>query len=76
MQGDKPVIKVEDQPVEIDDLAKKLKAMAKTSNKANVWLDIDDKVPYGTMISIYDQAGEADVTVMLQVPGPPSGKKK
>ncbi len=76
MEGDKPVIKVEDKPVEIDELAKKIKAMARTSNKANIWLDIDDKVPYGTLISIYDQAGEAGVTVMLQVPGPPTAKKK
>lgn len=77
MEGDKPVIRVEDKVVEIDDLAKKLKELAKSSKKANVWLDIDDKVPYGTFISIEDQAGEADVTVLLQVPAlPGSGKKK
>jgi biopolymer transport protein ExbD len=76
MEGDKPVIKVEDKPVEIENLGKKLKDMAKTSKKANVWLDIDNKVPYGTMISIYDQAGEADVTVLLQVDAPAGGKKK
>lgn len=76
MEGDKPVIKVEDQTVELNDLAKKLKAMAKSANKANVWLDIDDKVPYGTYISIVDQAGEADVTVLLQVASPVGGKKK
>jgi biopolymer transport protein ExbD len=76
MEGDKPVIRVEDQVVDIENLAKDLKAKAKSSKKASVWLDIDDKVPYGTYISIVDQAGEADVTVLLQVAAPPGGKKK
>jgi biopolymer transport protein ExbD len=69
VEGDKTVIHVEDKVIELEDLAKTLKALVKKDvSKANVWLDLDDKASYGTYISIVDQAGDAGVSVLLQVP--------
>ncbi len=69
VEGDKTVVRVEDKVVNIDDLAKTLKTMMKKDvSKANVWLDLDDKASYGTYISIVDQAGDAGLGVLLQVP--------
>jgi len=76
MEGDKPVIRIEKDVVEIDDLAKKLKEVKRSSKKAKAWLEIDDKVPYGTYIAIIAEAGEADVSVLLQVEAAPAQKKK
>ncbi len=68
-EGDNIVIKVEDKPIELKELAKKLKELRKgNSKKTSVWLDLDDKVPYGTYISIVDQATDAGADVLLQVP--------
>ncbi len=68
VEGDKTVIRVEDKVIELDDLAKTLKSMVKKdASKTNVWLDLDDKASYGTYISIVDQAGDAGVSVLLQV---------
>jgi biopolymer transport protein ExbD len=76
MEGDKPVILVEDEVVALDDLSKKLKDRSKNAKKTSVWLDADDNVPYGTYISILDQTGDAGVAVLLQVAAPAAGSKK
>jgi biopolymer transport protein ExbD len=68
--GDTTVIQVEDKPIELKELAKKLKELKRgNAKKTSVWLDLDDKVSYGTYISIVDQATDAGADVLLQVPG-------
>ena len=68
-EGDKTVIRVEKEVVELSDLASILKnALKGNAKKTKMWLDVDDKVPYGIYIAIVDQAAEAGIPVLLQVP--------
>lgn len=46
--------------IKLDDLATKLKAMGVTG-KTLVTLNSDDKVPYGTVVSVMDEARQAGV---------------
>jgi biopolymer transport protein ExbD len=79
-EGDKTVIRVEKEVVELADLSATLKKGLKANaKKTSMWLDLDDKVPYGTYIAIIDQAADAGIPVLLQVPAKeglaPKGKQ-
>jgi biopolymer transport protein ExbD len=68
-EGDKSVIRVDKDVVELDNLGATLKKMLKSNTKkTSVWLDIDNKVPYGIYIKIAEEASDAGLPVLLQVP--------
>ena len=47
-------------PVKLDELSAKLKSLGVT-NKTLVTINSDDKVPYGTVVSVMDEARQAGV---------------
>ncbi len=68
-EGDKTVIRVDKEVVDLKELNAMLKKALKANpKKTKMWLDIDDKVPYGTYIAITGEAAEVGIPVLLQVP--------
>lgn len=68
MEGGKPVIRIEDQPVAPEDLVGALRPWVKDQRRTSLWLNISDDVPYDIEIKIRDSAKGAGVErVLLQI---------
>lgn len=59
MEGDKPVIRVEDKVVGLDELEAAFHRATAGTTKTQLLLEEDDDVPYGTIIAIRDAASAA-----------------
>ena len=61
VEDDRPVIKIEERVVNIDDLEKELKEVVQVTGRREMFLDIDPDTPWGVETKIYDAARGADV---------------
>jgi len=55
-EGNYPVIRVEDQVVEMDDLQRELRRFVKSTGKTSLLLEHDNNVTQDTVIQIIDRA--------------------
>jgi biopolymer transport protein ExbD len=69
MENGKPVVSVQDQPVDLDALPAMLRSLVQSSNKRTLLLDHDDLVTQDTVVRIIDAAKGAGVDkIQLQIP--------
>ena len=61
LENNKPVIRVEDEVVNLDDLAGALRRFVKATSKTHVLLDASDDVDWATVIAIHDAAHGAKI---------------
>ncbi len=61
MDGDTPVIKVEEKPVPLDQLRAELSQYVKDTRKTELLIDHSRWVPHGTIIAIQDAAAGAGI---------------
>src|SRR4029077_735600 len=52
LENNKPVIRVEDEAVSLDDLAGALRRYWKATHKTHVLVDADDKLDWGTLAAL------------------------
>jgi biopolymer transport protein ExbD len=64
-ENGKPVIQVEDQPVELKDLPERLSQLVKETHKGELLLKAADDVEWGTFVSIQDAAKGAQIQKIL-----------
>src|SRR5262249_2131390 len=64
-ENGKPVIQVEDKPVELKDLTETLSRLVKETRKGELLLKAEDDVDWGTFVSIQDAAKGANVQKIL-----------
>jgi biopolymer transport protein ExbD len=70
MEDGKPVFKVEDQPVDASQLEGELRKFLVATKKTQLLLQIDDEVPHGVEVSVFDAAKGAGIEkVSLALPG-------
>jgi biopolymer transport protein ExbD len=67
MEGGKPVIYVEDKPVQLENLESTLRQFVRNTARTQLCLSYDDKVPHGTVVAIQDAAKEARLDQVLMV---------
>jgi biopolymer transport protein ExbD len=75
MENKKPIIRVEGQEVDPENLTARLRQFQRESRKTDLFLDIGDDVPYGTEIMIRDRAkgaGFSGVKIPIGKPSAPS----
>ncbi len=70
LQNGRPVVQIEKQPVELDDLDSVLRRAVADTKKTTVLVDAAPEVDYGVVVAIMDAARGAGVTrtLMLQQP--------
>jgi biopolymer transport protein ExbD len=69
LEGGKPVILVEKEPVELDKLVAALRKFVRSSSKTDLLLEHDDKVDLDTVVQIIDKAKGAGMNkVRMLVP--------
>jgi biopolymer transport protein ExbD len=69
MEGGKPIVLVEKEPVEMDKLVAALRRFARSSGKTDMLLEHDDKVDLDTVVQIIDKAKGAGMNkVRMLVP--------
>jgi len=61
LENNKPVIRVEDEVVNLDDLTGALRRFVKATSKTHVLLDASDDVDWATVIAIHDAAHGAKI---------------
>lgn len=62
MEEDKPVVRLEDRVVDVNDLDRELTEAVKASSKTELFLDVSDDVPWGIEAKVHDAAKAADIT--------------
>jgi biopolymer transport protein ExbD len=77
IENGKPVIRVEDQPVALDDVQSALRRLWKATRKTEILFDADGDVPWATVIAIQDAAKGANMQHFhyLEEAAPPAAKK-
>lgn len=74
MENDKPVFRIEDRVVELDNLKSELRQFLKATKKTQLLLALDDDVPHSANVAVQDAAKGAGIEkISLQVPD--KGKK-
>ena len=71
-------LRLNDQPVHIDLLEKRMKALALGSTGETVFLRADKLIPYGEVLYVMDRIRKAGVTriALVTVPVPPPGSAR
>lgn len=68
MDGDRPVIKVEGEPVPIEQLDAKIRSVIDGTGKKEMLLDLDPVIPWGVQTAILDSAKGNGVHEVLLAP--------
>jgi biopolymer transport protein ExbD len=61
MENGKPVIRVEDEPVPLEDLGSALGRFSKSSGKKEIVFDVSGDIDWGTIIAVQDAAKAAKI---------------
>jgi biopolymer transport protein ExbD len=70
MDGDQPVIKLENDVVKADEIEAKMKQLMAATGRTEMLLDVDGTVPWGVLTSILDAAKGNGVHNILRRPKP------
>jgi biopolymer transport protein ExbD len=70
MEGDRPVVKLEKETVEIEYLDQKMKELIDRTGRKEMLLDLDGNVPWGIETAILDAAKGNGVHNILLRPKP------
>lgn len=62
MEEEKPIIKIEERIVLVDDLDKEMKEVVRVTGRKEMYMDIDPSTPWGIEAKVYDAARGANVT--------------
>ena len=65
MDGDRPVIKVDNEEVPLDQLQRKIRTIIDTTGRKEMLLDLDGNVPWGVQTAILDAAKGNNVHEIL-----------